>query len=145
MSVNNLLKINSKVLTTWAGIMGDLEALIIKSGAASDAGRQRMEDLCQRAGLPMERVQLLPPDQFLDFMSFFNHAHLGLDPFPYNGGTTTVHTLWMGVPVVTLAGDRSVSRMGESILDAIGLGELIATTSQEYVEIATSLATDRHN
>ncbi|MGH7862214.1 MAG: tetratricopeptide repeat protein, partial [Candidatus Dormibacteraceae bacterium] len=63
-------------------------------------------------------------------------------PFPFNGGTTTVEALWAGVPVVTLAGDHYVSRMGVSHLSAVGLGELIAATPDEYLAAAVGLARD---
>jgi predicted O-linked N-acetylglucosamine transferase (SPINDLY family) len=65
-----------------------------------------------------------------------------LDPFPYNGHTTSLDALWMGVPVVSLAGKTRVSRGGLSILSNLGLPELVAVTEEEYVEIATRLAND---
>jgi len=77
---------------------------------------------------------------------------IGLDPFPYNGTTTTCETLWGGAPVVVLAGNAHVCRVGVSILTNVGLPELVAQTPEEYVEIAVNLATDlerlrhlRHN
>jgi predicted O-linked N-acetylglucosamine transferase (SPINDLY family) len=65
-----------------------------------------------------------------------------LDPYPFNGGTTTCHSLWMGAPVVTLAGDRHASRMGLSMMTAIGLPEFVAHTPEEYVAIAKMFAAD---
>ncbi len=67
---------------------------------------------------------------------------VALDTFPYTGGTTTCDALWMGVPVITLAGDLAVSRSGVSILSNIGLTELIAKTPEEYVQMAIDLAGD---
>ena len=64
------------------------------------------------------------------------------DPFPYNGHTTSLDALWMGVPVVSLAGQRAVSRAGLSQLTNLGLPELVAFSENEYVEIATRLAGD---
>jgi predicted O-linked N-acetylglucosamine transferase (SPINDLY family) len=70
-------------------------------------------------------------------------ADVMLDTFPYNGGTTTCHALWMGVPVVSLAGDTPPGRGGASVLSVVGLGELVADTSEKYLGIASSLADDR--
>jgi predicted O-linked N-acetylglucosamine transferase (SPINDLY family) len=78
-----------------------------------------------------------------DHMNILQRTDIGLDPFPYNGTTTTCDTLWMGVPVVTLAGDRHASRVGASILSNIGLPELIANDELGYIKIAVKLASDR--
>ena len=67
---------------------------------------------------------------------------IALDPFPYNGGVTTCDALWMGVPVVSLRGETSVARGGASILSNLVMAELIARSPQQYVSIATSLASD---
>jgi predicted O-linked N-acetylglucosamine transferase (SPINDLY family) len=67
---------------------------------------------------------------------------IGLDPFPFNGGTVTAESLWMGVPQVTLYGDRPVGRMGAAQLGALGLPDLIARTPADYVRIAAELASD---
>ena len=67
---------------------------------------------------------------------------IGLDPFPYNGTTTTCEALWMGVPVITLRGNRHAGRVGASLLTRVGLQELIAENAAQYVEIGTQLAKD---
>ncbi|MFX9081385.1 hypothetical protein ABTN40_20130, partial [Acinetobacter baumannii] len=72
----------------------------------------------------------------------YHEIDIALDPFPYNGTTTTCEALWMGVPVVTLAGDRMISRIGISLLTAVGLDDLIAETRDDYVRIAATLAAD---
>ena len=71
-----------------------------------------------------------------------NEVDIALDPFPFNGSTTTFEALWMGVPVVTLRGERFVGRVGSSVLTALGLPELIATTAADYVARAVALARD---
>ena len=72
----------------------------------------------------------------------FTSLDLGLDPFPYNGHTSTLDALWMGVPVITLAGRTAVGRGGVSILSNLGLPELIAQSTQQYVDISIQLASD---
>ena len=75
-------------------------------------------------------------------LSLYGRVDIALDTFPYHGTTTTCEALWMGVPVITLAGDRHMSRVGLSLLTAIGRAEWAATTPDDYVRIATQLAGD---
>jgi predicted O-linked N-acetylglucosamine transferase (SPINDLY family) len=70
------------------------------------------------------------------------NVDIALDPFPYNGATTTLDTLWMGTPIVALEGDRGVARGSYSILRSLGMPELIASTADEFVEINVRLARD---
>jgi predicted O-linked N-acetylglucosamine transferase (SPINDLY family) len=77
-----------------------------------------------------------------DHLAAYGRIDVALDTFPYNGATTTCDALWMGVPTVTLAGDTHAGRIGVSLLNAIGLGELVAQTPQQYIEIASGLAAD---
>ena len=77
---------------------------------------------------------------FHQYLERYHELDLCLDPFPYNGGTTTLDALWMGVPVITLAGRTAVGRGGVSILSNLGLTELIARTPEQYVAIAIALA-----
>ncbi|MGE5622574.1 MAG: hypothetical protein ACM3WS_05415 [Bacillota bacterium] len=75
-------------------------------------------------------------------MALYNAIDIALDPFPFNGHTTSLDTLWMGVPLVTLAGNHFTSRMGLTVLLNAGLPELVARTEQEYVNVAAGLALD---
>src|SRR6202040_3770735 len=77
------------------------------------------------------------------YLERYHGLDLSLDPFPYNGHTSTLDSLWMGVPVVTLAGRTAVGRGGVSILSNLGLPELIARTPEQYVDIALGLTEDR--
>jgi protein O-GlcNAc transferase len=76
------------------------------------------------------------------YLKSYSNVDIGLDTYPYNGGTTTCEALWMGVPVITLVGERHVSRMGLSILSTVGLTELITHTPEEYVNLCVKLAND---
>ena len=75
-------------------------------------------------------------------MGLYHRLDFALDPFPYGGHTTSLDALWMGVPIVTLAGERPVSRAGLSILNNLGLQELVTSTEDGYVDIAVNLAND---
>jgi protein O-GlcNAc transferase len=103
--------------------------------------RAEVESRFVTQGISLERLILVPRRKENQYV-LYNKIDIALDPFPYNGGTTTCDTLWMGVPLVTLAGAQCVSRLGVSALSNAGLPELIAQTQQEYVEIASALALD---
>jgi len=87
----------------------------------------------------VDPVRRQPRRQYLEL---FNQIDIALDPYPYNGETTTCDGLWMGVPHVALAGDRCASRRTMSHLCNLGLGELVALSRDDYVRIATTLAGD---
>jgi protein O-GlcNAc transferase len=96
------------------------------------------------AGVAPERVLLEPGiSSWTDHMAAYGRVDIGLDPFPYNGTTTTCEALWMGVPVITLRGDRHAGRVGASLLTRLGLTELIAEDRDDYVAKAVVLAGDR--
>lgn len=75
-------------------------------------------------------------------LDVYNRVDIALDTFPYNGTTTTCEALWMGVPVVTLEGNRHAGRVGVSLLTQVGLTDLIAKTQEDYVNIAVRLASE---
>lgn len=94
------------------------------------------------------QIQLIFERPTLKIEAFFQSYHaidIGLDPTPYNGGTTTCESLWMGVPVITLQGERFCSRMSHSLLQGVGLPELSATTGAQYVDAAVSLSKKLEN
>ena len=82
-------------------------------------------------------------DSPLEHLATYNRVHVALDTFPYNGTTTTCEALWMGVPVVSLIGDRHPARVGLSLLTAIGHAEWATENEEAYIEKAISLAQDR--
>ncbi len=80
----------------------------------------------------------------MQYLKAFNEVDIALDSMPYNGATTALDSLWMGVPVVALAGTRSISRGTYSILKTLGRDDLIAESPEQYVELNVRLATDAH-
>jgi len=142
-SFNNPSKLNDRVLELWAEILQAIPHARLRI-AAVPAGRaqERVVSILQRSGITPERIEFAPRLPYRDYLQSIAAVDVALDPFPYNGGTTSIDTLIMGVPLVTLAGDRSIARGGVSLLSNLGLTELIAATPQNYVEIIQRLASD---
>jgi len=151
---NNFTKVTDGTLKCWAEILArvaDARLLLEIVGIDSGAFRAETEARLVRLGLPLDRVILKPRVRSNQYI-LYNKIDIALDPFPYNGGTTTMDALWMGVPVLTLAGKHFGARMGVTFLTNVGLPELIAEDEAAYVDLATTLATDpsrlravRHN
>lgn len=94
-------------------------------------------------GLPIDRVDVLPAAKSArEHLAQYGEVDIGLDTYPYHGTTTTCEAMWMGVPVVTMTGDRHASRVGTSLLSCVGLQDWIATSPEQYVEIAKRAASD---
>jgi len=135
-SFNNLSKVNAFTLRLWASVLRAVPGsrLMLKSfGLDADHLRARF----LTTGLDPERVVLLPPAATTaEHLACYHRVDVALDTFPYHGTTTTCEALWMGVPVITLHGDRHASRVGCSLLNAIGHPEWIAQDGDDYVRIA---------
>jgi predicted O-linked N-acetylglucosamine transferase (SPINDLY family) len=97
----------------------------------------------ERAGIRGQVELLQPTDSIEQHLAMYEKIDVALDTIPYNGTTTTCEALWMGVPVVAVAGDMHVSRVGVSLLHAAGLPELVAQDEASFVRIASELAQDR--
>lgn len=145
-SFNNAAKVTPEVVRVWSAILTRLPSarLVLKSGAFADPPtRARYVRLFADRGIEPARIDLMPHLPAVDHhLLAFGRIDIALDPFPYNGTTTTCEALWMGVPVVTLAGRHHVSRVGASLLTQCGLPDLVATDEAGYVETAVALARD---
>ncbi|MHB8535829.1 MAG: O-linked N-acetylglucosamine transferase, SPINDLY family protein [Sulfuricaulis sp.] len=146
-SFNNLSKISSETIALWARILHTIPTgqLVLKYHWLSDtATRERYYGLFAEHDIPRERVQVfgMAPTT-AEHLSMYSRIDIALDPFPYNGTTTTCEALWMGVPVITLAGRAHASRVGASLLSQVGLTELVAETADQYLATAVSLADNR--
>ena len=144
---NNLAKINDATLALWARVLAAVpdSRLVLKGwGLAEDATRQHYLARCAAAGLPADRIELCERTaEVSEHLALYHRVDISLDTFPYHGTTTTCESLWMGVPVVTLLGDRHAARVSASLLTAAGHPEWIAHSPDEYVQLATGLAADR--
>ena len=143
---NYATKVNSAVIALWAEILtavSNSKLLLKAKQFQDDTTRQRYLDLFNIHGIPPDRLEIigqLPEKQ--DHLSAYNRVDIALDPFPYNGTTTTCEALWMGVPVVTLAGEVHAARVGASLLHTVGLDELVAEAPEAYLAKTVELAND---
>ena len=145
-SFNNLPKITPEVIALWSQILHSVpnSRIILKIRWFDDEKtRQRYLTMFAENGIENERIKLigLIPDSS-HHLAFYGNIDIALDPFPYHGTTTTCEALWMGVPVISLAGNTHASRVGVSLLSSVEMSELIATTKEEYLTKAVNLARD---
>jgi predicted O-linked N-acetylglucosamine transferase (SPINDLY family) len=145
-SFNNLAKVTPQVVEVWAAILRGVPhaRLLLKAGAFADAeARRYFEDRFGACGIAPDRLDLAPQiPGMAEHLAQYHRLDLALDPFPYNGTTTSCEALWMGVPVLTLAGRRHAGRVGASLLTGLGLEAFIAADEDAYVAAATRLAGD---
>ena len=145
-SFNSIAKITPEVIMLWSKLLHRIPdaRLIIKTHSLVDgATRRRYADLLDNNGISPGRVDLRPWERSrVSHLSVYGDIDLALDTFPYNGTTTTCEALWMGVPVVTMAGERHAGRVGASILSRVGLSDLVAESPDAYLGAAEALARD---
>jgi protein O-GlcNAc transferase len=137
---NNFAKVNDVVLEAWREILAAVPnsrlVLVPPQGKITERVREKL-------GTDHGRLIGLPRELRLVYFKNYHRIDLALDPFPCTGGVTTLDGLWMGVPVVTLAGRTVVSRGGLSILSHVGLTELAVKNKADYVALAVALARDQ--
>jgi predicted O-linked N-acetylglucosamine transferase (SPINDLY family) len=144
-SFNNPAKITPQVVEVWAKVLGRVpnSRLRLKyQGLGDDSVCRRYLDLFTMFGVDPSRVELTPRSAYAEYLSAYGEVDIALDPFPFGGGITTCDALWMGVPVITCPDETFASRHALSHLSNAGLTETIAATTDEYVELAVSLAGD---
>lgn len=143
---NNLAKVTPRMVALWAELLRALPGarLLMKShGLTSEMARRDLQALFSANGIGPGRLELCPFERaFVGHLAKYGEVDIALDVFPYNGTTTTCEALWMGVPVVTLAGRTHVSRVGASLLSHAGMAELVAHNPRQYLEKALQLAGD---
>lgn len=140
--LNNYCKINERVLEVWARIMRKTPDSLLFLLAPDGEARRRTKELMERNGISPDRLSLtsgIPKDEYLDA---YNRIDIALDPFPYQGITTTFDALWMGCPVVSHVGRRGTERVALSLLSNLGHPELVGDDLENYVTTAVELAHD---
>jgi predicted O-linked N-acetylglucosamine transferase (SPINDLY family) len=140
---SSLAKIGPRVIALWCRLLERLpDARLLVAALGLDSISGEFLSRFAARGVAPERVELRGFQSFRDYLAMHDAVDVMLDTFPYTGGTTTCHALWMGVPVVSLVGDTVPSRGGASLLGTVGLDELVADTPEQYLDKACSLAND---
>lgn len=145
---NNLAKMTDAVVALWARILRALPQtrLFLKSNSLSDpTGYQAVLERFAIHGVAAEQLLLEGNSLYDRYLAAYHRVDIALDPFPFNGGTTSFDCLWMGVPVITLRGTRLIARQGESILHNLGMSDWIAEDEDAYVALAIARANDLSN
>ncbi|MBE6073007.1 MAG: hypothetical protein E7202_00440 [Selenomonas ruminantium] len=140
---NNFAKVNDGMLLVWKEILQrvpDSRLLLKHSLLGIEEGISYTRQRFERLGMPMERIEFRGLSK--DYLEQYNDMDIALDTSPYPGGLTTCEALYMGVPVVTLKGNRHGARFGYSFLANLGLQELVAEDAEGYVDIAVKIAGD---
>ena len=144
---NNLAKVNRELVALWGSILHTVSdsRMFIKGPALDDPGtKATLLEFFTAVGIGEERLLMQGvAESRVDHLALYSRVDIALDTYPYHGTTTTCEALWMGVPVVTLAGVTHVARVGVSLLHAVGLDDLVAERPEEYVATAVTLANDR--
>jgi protein O-GlcNAc transferase len=142
-SFNRIDKINAQVIAAWAEILRQTPGarLVLKNVALT------VPDLAEHCrerfaayGIGAERLELRAPSAHREMLAEYADIDIALDTFPYNGGATSLDALWMGVPIVALAGERMIARQTAAMLACVGLQEFIAHSVGQYVELAVRKA-----
>ncbi|MBE0614763.1 MAG: tetratricopeptide repeat protein [Burkholderiales bacterium] len=142
-SFNAAYKLHPGLIKVWADILRAVpDSRLLLVNVPTEAARERISAWFNAEGIAEDRIELQARLPSAEYWAAHRRVDLALDPFPCNGGATTCETLWLGVPVITLAGDSFVGRAGLSLLSNCGLAHMIAASTQEYVALAAELAGD---
>ena len=144
-SFNNNAKLTEEVVACWSRILHAIPRarLYLKYPPFGDANIQkRYQNMFADRSVDSERIIFSGISPRNEFLATYREVDIALDTYPYTGGTTTLEALWMGIPVISLRGDRFLSRIGESILSNIGLTECVADSEDAYIAKAIALASD---
>ena len=140
-SFNRLSKLNPVVIALWSSLLRALPtSKMLLVGGAQDGTNEMLIDLFAQEGIAGERLMFHPRCDIHEYLGLHHRVDICLDTFPYNGGTTTCHGLWMGVPTLTLAGRTVPGRQGAAILGHVGLEECVALDAEDFVQKGLFLA-----
>jgi len=145
-SSNRIVKLNARVIQTWAQILKQVpnSRLILKDRVFSDeASEAYLRKQWAQLGFPIDRLITKPFTKHPEYYEFFNDIDIALDPFPFTGNITTMETVMMGVPLISMSGRIFFENYSKSWLSVIGLSDFVATTEGEYISKAAGLASDQ--
>jgi len=140
--LNNFTKVSEPALNTWIKLLHAVPGSRLLLHAPPGVHRKSVLEKLRDAGIDSDSLHFADKVPAPAYFRLYHQIDIALDTFPYAGGTTTCDALWMGVPVITLAGKTAVGRGGVSILSNLNLPEWIAESEDRYVQIATHLAND---
>jgi protein O-GlcNAc transferase len=142
-SFNHVSKVSDSARSLWAQVLAGVPgSKLLVTGVPAGRAREALAAGFRDAGISPDRISFVPRVSMDDYLDRYDEVDIALDTIPYGGGATSCDALWMGVPVVTLAGRGSASRSATSILTTLGLESWIARTPEQYVEVATRAAGD---
>lgn len=142
---NDRSKITEEAVAAWSRILQRVpeSRLVLKARQYGDPDiRAELTGLFMRCGVEAARIEFRALSLPAEYMASYHDVDIALDPFPRHGGVTTADAVWMGVPVITLIGERFIERHAASLLTAIGASEWIADTVERYIDSAVALALD---
>lgn len=138
--LNNPAKMTSEFIDVAAQIIARTPNCQLLLGNADQTSSRLFEEAFERHGASIAKIKNIAKLPIQDFLKLHHQVDMALDTFPYNGGTTTMHSLWMGVPVLALEGDKSISRVGSETMRGLGLPEFSCSNTTDYIQTAVNLA-----
>jgi predicted O-linked N-acetylglucosamine transferase (SPINDLY family) len=138
-SLNAFYKVTAPTIDAWARVMSSVSDSRLILLAPRRSARRRFVEAMQNRGISPDRIEFRDRMQRSEYLATFRQIDICLDPIPCPGHTTTFDSLWMGVPVVTMAGATAISRGGASILTNLELQELVAKSADQYVDVTREL------
>jgi protein O-GlcNAc transferase len=141
-AINNNYKILPEVFDTWMKLLEEVEQSVLWLLETNGAAKNNLLKEARARKINSDRIIFMKKTTHDIYLSQFQHADLFLDTFVYNAGATASNALWMGLPVLTKIGQSYTSRMASSLLNSIGLPELITSSTEAYIKLAVALATD---
>ena len=141
-AINNTYKILPEVFDVWMKLLNSVERSVLWLLETNDTAKDNLLKEAKAKNITSDRIVFMKKTSHKIYLSQIKHADLFLDTFVYNAGATASNALWMGVPILTKKGQSYTSRMASSLLNSIGLPELITSNTEDYLNLAIELATN---
>ena len=141
-SFNRLNKFNPEVIAVWAKLMQAVPTSKLIIAGMPESGYDTLIAWFAEHDILQERLSFYPRSNMVDYLALHHQVDMCLDTFPYNGGTTTCHATWMGVPTLTIAGQTPAGRPGVNLLSHVGLVNFIADNADDFINKGLKLAND---